>query len=196
MSRINQATVAALAAFAILALAACNTGGVGTATGTPGSSPAASPAGTASPPASAEPSAAASPSGSGLNQAFLQFEEQGGSGITGGAILTDLGDGTTAVTIGVVAAGITEPMPANIVSGTCDSPGGAAASPAASAGASPSAAASLEPGSTVKLGDLTAGASNTVVEMTLDELTSTPNAIVIYTSAADDTIVACANVEK
>jgi hypothetical protein len=195
MSRINQATVAALALFAILALAACNTGGVGTATGTPGSSPAASSAGSASPPASAEPSAAASPSGSGLNQAFLQFEEQGGSGITGGAILTDLGDGTTAVTIGVVAAGITEPMPANIVAGTCDSPG-AAASPAASAGASPSTAASLEPGSTVKLGDLTAGASNTVVEMSLDELTATPNAIVIYTSAADDTIVACANVER
>lgn len=195
MSRINQANVAALALFAILALAACSTGGVGTATGTPGSSPASSPAGSASSPPSTEPSAPASPSGSGLDQAFLNFEEQGGSGITGGAILTDLSDGTTAVMIGVVAAGITESMPANIVAGTCDGPG-AAASPAASAEASPSAAASYEPGSTVRLGDLTAGASNTVVEMSLDELTSTPTAIVIYTSAADDTIVACANVER
>ena len=90
-----------------------------------------------------------------MNQAFLEFEPQGDSSITGGAILTDLGDNQTAVTIGVVAAGVTEPMPANIVPGTCTDVG-AAASPApsvaASAAPSGSAAASLEPGSTIKLG--------------------------------------------
>lgn len=195
MPRIARAAAAALAVFATVALAACNSGSVGGATGTPSASFAASP----SAPASVVPSASAgaSPSGptaSGLDQAFLQFEEQGSSGITGGAILTDLGDGTTAVTIGVVAAGVTDPMPANIVPGTCDNMA-PAGSPAASTAPSGSAV-SLAPGSVVKLGDLTAGSSNTVVDLTLDALTSSPYAIAIYKSAADDTVVACANIQK
>lgn len=199
MPRNARAAIAALAVFAVFAVAACNGGGVGGATGTPGTSPAASPAESMAPSGSTEPSAEPSGLGnvpaSGLNQAFLQFEEQGGSGITGGAILTDLGDGTTAVTIGVVAAGITDPMPSNIVPGTCDNPGSAGASPAASSEPSGSPV-SLAPGSVVKLGDLNAGSSNTVVNLSLDDLTSTQYAIVIYKSAADDTVVACADVQK
>jgi hypothetical protein len=54
----------------------------------------------------------------------------------------------------------------------------------------------LNPGDTAKLGDLTAGASNTVVNIGLDGLLSQPYTIVIYKSAADMTVVACADVKK
>ena len=212
MSRNLRLASAALVAVAILTIAACgsstSSGGVAGATGTPAAS---------SPPVSAPASApAASPSASGLNQAILQFQQENNSGITGGAILTDLGNSQTAVTIGVVAAGITDPMPASLVPGDCAtmSAGGASASPGASGSASaapsvaaPSAAASgsaapsgspvpLNPGDTAKLGDLAAGASNTVVNIGLDGLLSQPYAVVIYKTAADQTVVACADVKK
>jgi hypothetical protein len=193
MSRGIRGALVTVVAGAALMLAACgstsSSGSVGPS-GTPGTSPATS--------ASAAPSVSAAPSASAsltLNQALVDFTAAGGSSITGGGILTDLGDGTTAVTIGVVAAGITDPMPASIVPGTCASPG-AAASPAASANASAAAGTSLAPGSVVKLGDLSAGASNTVVNMTLDDLLATPHAIAIYKAAGDDTIVSCADVTR
>lgn len=98
-----------------LTIAACggsaSSGGVAGATGTPLASTEAS--------ASAESSAAASPSGSGLNQGFLIFQEQNASRISGGGTITDLGDGSVAVTLGVVAVGFTDPMPTRIVSGSC-----------------------------------------------------------------------------
>ena len=214
MSRIPRLASAGLVATAVLAVAACGstTGsspseGVAGATGTPEMSEA----------PSAEASAAASAGASGiLNQATVQFQPVGGSSITGGAILTDLGNDQTAVTIGVVAAGITDPMPAALEPGDCATlSGGAAASPgtsaaasaAASAGASAAPAASgsaepsggvipLEPGQTAKLTDLTAGASNTVIGSGLDALLSTPYAIVIRKSATDTTVVACADVTR
>jgi hypothetical protein len=105
-------------------------------------------------------------------------------------------------------------MPANLAPGSCATM--ASGSPAPSAGASaaasaaPSVAASaapsgsaaasaepsgspipLNPGDTAKLGDLTAGASNTVINIALNDLASQPYAIVIYKSAADMTVVAC-----
>jgi len=212
MSRNLRLASAGLVAVAILTIAACgsstSSGGVAGATGTPAAS---------SPPVSAPASApAASPSASGLNQAILQFQQENNSGITGGAILTDLGNSQTAVTIGVVAAGITDPMPASLAPGDCAtmSAGGASASPGASGSASaapsvaaPSAAASgsaapsgspvpLNPGDTAKLGDLAAGASNTVVNIGLDGLLSQPYAVVIYKTATDATVVACADVKK
>jgi hypothetical protein len=154
-----------------------------------------------------------------LNQAILQFQQANNSGITGGAIVTDLGNNQSAVTIGVVAAGVTDPMPANLAPGDCATmtAGGASASPGASnaasaapsvaASAAPSAAASgsaepsgspipLNPGDTAKLGDLSAGSSNTVVNIGLDGLLSQPYTIVIYKSATDQTVVACADVKK
>jgi len=212
MSRNLRLASAGLVATAILTIAACgsstSSGGVAGATGTPAAS---------SPPVSAPVSAPASaPASAGLNQATLQFQQENNSGITGGAILTDLGNSQTAVTIGVVAAGITDPMPASLVPGDCAtmSAGGASASPGASGSASaapsvaaPSAAASasaapsgspvpLNPGDTAKLGDLTAGASNTVVNIGLDGLLSQPYAVVIYKTATDATVVACADVKK
>jgi hypothetical protein len=216
MSRSTRLASAGLVAAAVLAITACgsstSSGGVAGATGTPAavSAPVSAPA---SAPASA------SPSGSGLNQAILQFQQANNSGITGGAIITDLGNNQSAVTIGVVAAGVTEPMPANLAPGDCATmtSGGASASPGASAAASaapsvaasaaPSAAASgsaapsgspipLNPGDTAKLGDLSAGSSNTVVNIGLDGLLSQPYTIVIYKSATDQTVVACADVKK
>ena len=214
MSRNLRLASAGLVATAILTIAACgsstSSGGVAGATGTPAAS---------SPPVSAPVSApAASPSASGLNQAILQFQPANGSNITGGAILTDLGNSQTAVTIGVVAAGVTDPMPASLVPGDCTTmmAGGASASPGASgsaapsvavASAAPSAAASgsaapsasavpLNPGDTIKLGDLAAGSSNTVVNIGLDGLLSQPYVIAIHKTAADQTLVACADVKK
>ena len=215
MSRNLRLASAGLVAVAILTIAACgsstSSGGVAGATGTPAAS---------SPPVSAPVSAPASaPASAGLNQATLQFQQENNSGITGGAILTDLGNSQTAVTIGVVAAGITDPMPASLVPGDCAtmSAGGASPSPGASgsasaapsvaASAAPSAAASgsaapsgspvpLNPGDTAKLGDLSAGASNTVVNIGLDGLLSQPYAVVIYKTATDATVVACADVKK
>src|SRR5262245_39623662 len=212
MSRSLRLASAGLVAAAVLAITACgsatSTGGVAGATGTPGTSPASSPAASAS----AEASAAASAGASGaLNQAFLQFQEANSSGITGGAILTDLGNNQTAVTIGVVAAGMTDPLPASLTPGDCStlsSGGGAGASPAASAAASAAAASPaaspeasgsavpLEPGSVIKLGDLAAGSSNTVVNIGLDGLLSQPYAVLILKSAADTTVIACADVKK
>ena len=171
-----------------------------------------------SPPVSAPVSApAASPSASGLNQAILQFQQENNSDITGGAILTDLGNSQTAVTIGVVAAGVTDPMPASLTPGDCATmtrgrrlgvprrrparrrrpPSVAAPSAAASGSAAPSGSpVPLNPGDTAKLGDLTAGSSNTVVNIGLDGLLSQPYAVVIHKTATDATIVACADVKK
>src|SRR5262245_39225533 len=206
MSRSTRLASAGLVAAAVLAIAACgsstSSGGVAGATGTPSTS--AAPPASASAPASMEPSASAAASGGLLNQAFLQFEPQNDSGITGGAILTDLGDNQTAVTIGVVAAGVTDPMPANIVPSDCASAEpGEAASPAPSAAASAAAseapsgsATPLDPTTILKRGDLAAGSSNTVLALTLDALLDQPHAVVIYRSSADGTIVACADITR
>jgi hypothetical protein len=213
MSRITRLASAGLVAAGILAITACgsstSSGGVAGATGTPGTSVAPSSA------ASASAAASASPGGSGLKQAILDFKAANGSNITGGAILTDVGNNQTAVTIGVVAAGITDPMPASITPGDCatmtsggagsPAPSGSAAASTAPSAAAPSTAASgsaepsasavpLNPGDIIKLGDLTAGSSNTVVNLGLDGIRSVPYAIVIYKSATDTTVVACADV--
>jgi hypothetical protein len=202
MSRISRAAVTALIGVAAISLVACSSGGVGGATGTPAvasTAPSASESvGSSEPSMSAEPST--SPGGSSaLNQAFLQFQEIDASKITGGAILTDLGNDQTAVTIGVVAAGVTDPMPASIVPGTCADQG-ATASPEASMAASPeasaSAGASLNATTNLKLSDLTAGSSNTVVATSLDTLLGTPNAIAIQKSAKIHTLVACADITR
>jgi hypothetical protein len=217
MSRISRLASAGLVAAGILAITACgsstSSGGVAGATGTPGTSVAPTSG------ASASAEASASAGASGLKQARLNFQAANGSNITGGAILTDVGNNETAVTIGVVGAGISDGMPASIQPGDCatmtsggaGSPapsGSAAASTAPSAApsvAAPSAAASgspepsasavpINPGDVIKLADLAAGSSNTVVNIGLDGIRSVPYAIVIYKSATDTTVVACADV--
>jgi hypothetical protein len=184
MPRITRTALAALVLPFGLLLAACNTGDVGGATGSPATSASPSPSVSAPAPASpsVEPSesAAASPSASApgiaLNQAILQFEAQNDSGITGGAILTELEGGDTAVTIGVVAVGFAEPMPAHVHEGTCDD---------------------LDPTPKYPLNDVATGASNTVIEVGLDELLATPHAVNIHKSAAEaDVYVACAEITR
>jgi hypothetical protein len=209
MSRITRLASAGIVAAAVLAIAACgsstSSGGVAGATGTPSTSVA--PASNV--PASTEPSTSASPSSSGgLNQAFVQFEAQNNSNITGGGILTDLGDNQTAVTIGVVAAGFTDPMPASVQPSDCTTavtaspPPASSAAPSGAASAAPASAepsgsvVPLDPSTVLKLGDLSAGSSNTVLALTIDSLLSEPHAIVIYKSAADPTVVACADITR
>ena len=177
MSTRLRAVLTGLAFPSILVLAAC--AGAATGTASPSASVVSTPSPAASEPApSAEPSEAPSPSASGmaLNQAILQFEAQSESGITGGAILTDLGDGELAVTIGVVAIGFADPMPAHIHEGTC---------------------ADLDPTPKYPLNDVAAGSSNTVIEAGLDELTATPHAVNIHKSAAEAAVyVACADITQ
>lgn len=176
MSNLLRAGLTGLAIPAIFMLAACQGATTGS-TASPSASVAATPSPAASEPAaSAEPSAEPSASGVAMNQAILQFEEQSDSGITGGAILTDLGDGEVAVTIGVVAIGFADPMPAHIHEGTC---------------------ADLDPTPKYPLTDVAVGSSNTVVETTLDELTATPHAVNIHKSAAEAAVyVACADITQ
>lgn len=206
MSRSPRLALAGLVATALVAIAACgsstSSGGVAGATGTPATSPSSAVSAPLSPP---ESGPAASPSSSGLNQKLITFQAVNNSNITGGGILTDLGNNQTAVTVGVVAAGVKDPMPAKLVPGDCASAmsapaGSPAPSPAASAAASASAEASaspipLNPGDTITLGDLSAGSSNTVINIGLAGLTSQPYALVIYKSAADMSVVACADVK-
>jgi hypothetical protein len=191
-----------------LALVACNNPGASTA-------PTLAPA--SETPASAAPSTEASvePSASASTQALLSFQEANASKIFGGGIITDLGDGSSAVTLGVVAIGFADPMPAEIVAGDCGTivaapPPSVAPSPSAAASAeasapaaseAPSAAASAGPSVAptpatlpVKLTDVAAGSSNTVVQITLADLLAAPSAVVMHKSAADATVTACADV--
>jgi hypothetical protein len=95
---------------------------------------------------STAPSAAASPSASAAaGRLATSFQPANGSSVFGGAVLSDLSDGTTAVTIGIVAIGFQDPMPAVLEQGACadlTSGAGASGSPAASADASGGAGAS------------------------------------------------------
>lgn len=205
-----------------LTIAACggtsSSGGVAGATGTPLASTETSP--------SAESSAAASPSGSGLNQGFLIFQEQNASKVSGGGTITDLGDGSVAVTLGVVAVGFTDPMPTRLVSGSCAdaasapppsfapepsaaasaaasaAPSLAAPSVEASAGASASASGatgSVAPSPATLPVDLIpaeAGGSNTIVQIALADLLSSPSSVLVYKSAAEPTLVACGDISN
>jgi hypothetical protein len=201
-----------------LVLAACggtaSSGSAAVASGTPAASAASS--------ASAEASASAAASGSGLNQGFLVLQAQNASKVSGGGTITDLGDGSVAVTVGVVAIGFDDPMPVRLVSGTCadaatapapsfavpsaEPSGGAAARAAAST--APSVAASAEASAAtgsvapspatlpVDLVPASAGASNTIVQIPLADLLSTPSSVLIYKSAAEPTLVACGDISN
>jgi hypothetical protein len=206
-----------------LTIAACggsaSSGGVAGATGTPLASTEAS--------ASAE-TGSASPSSSGLNQGFLVFQAQNGNNVSGGGTITDLGDGSVAVTLGVVAIGFTDPMPARLVSGSCadaasapppsfapepsaEASGGASAgtsaapslaAPSVEASAGASAEASGATGSAapspatlpVDLVAVEAGGSNTIVQIALADLLSSPSSVLVYKSAAEPTLVACGDI--
>src|SRR5436190_5780657 len=147
------ASVSALAAAAIVVIAACSSTGsspsgqVAGATGTPET-------------ASVEPSLEASPSASAPTAINVSFQEANGSQIFGGGILSDLGDGTTAVTLGLVATNFKDPLPAVLEQGACaDLAAAASGSPGASESAAASAEASAEPSAAPSKAAASAGAS-------------------------------------
>ncbi|MGH2462837.1 MAG: hypothetical protein ACRDFZ_04315 [Candidatus Limnocylindria bacterium] len=94
------------------------------------------------------------------------------SGVTGSAVLTDLGDGTTQVEVDVDPAGHPN-MPAHIHSGTCQN---------------------LVPQPIYPLQNVVDGQSETVIEVTLDELFAGDLALNLHFSSADfGTYTACAD---
>jgi hypothetical protein len=208
--RRHLATITALGAGAVLMLVACGTatssGGIAGATGSPVVLP--------SELASIEASASAL---AGANKAFLTFQALNSSNVSGGGTIIDLGDGSSAVTLGIIAPGFSDPLPARLVSGACTdaasapSPSFEVPSEAPSGGASaaasvaPSAAASTEPSAAestapsaatlpVELKDVSGGLSNTVVQVAESSLVSSPSSVLLYKSAKEPTLVACADV--
>jgi hypothetical protein len=184
----------------VFAVAACSSGA--TSTGTPVTatatgSPATTPAASAAPPASTAPT--------GPTQ--IAFPRQAASPVFGGGLLNDLGNGSTAIALGIVAVGYLDPLPAEIVSGACSAiTVGPGASTSPDASAAPSAVASSEPsapaGSTapapatlpIWLTPVSGGASRSVVQVSLADLLGTPTSIVVHHSAADPSPVACADI--
>lgn len=174
-----------------------------------------SPAATAQLPSTAPASESVAPSAAAPTQIALSFQAANDSKIFGGGIISDLGDGSSAVTIGLVAIGFDDPMPAEIVTGSCAdaiaAPVPSGAPPPPSAG--PSAKASAAPASVapsvaasptesvaptpatlpVKLTDVNGGSSNTVVQIGLSGLLASPSAAVVHKSAQDLSVVACAD---
>ncbi len=99
------------------------------------------------------------PSVPSIRQSIAQFEEVNGSGITGGALFLDA-EGETIATVGAVAVGEAAPLRPRVVAGACADVTDTTASVAA-------------------LPDLAAGASNGSIPMSLDDLTSSPHALVL-----------------
>jgi hypothetical protein len=102
----------------------------------------------------------------------LELTTLNDSGVTGSAVLTDLGDGTTRVEVDVDPAGHPD-MPAHIHPGTCTN---------------------LVPQPTYPLQNVLDGQSETVVEASLDELFAGDLALNLHFSSDDfGTYTACAD---
>ena len=147
---------------ASLLFAACAAGGGSTASRAPAaggspSAPAATPGATA-----------------GTEQAVeVQLAELNGSGVSGTATLTDLGDGMLRVEIDVEAAG-NEAMPAHIHPGTCDE---------------------LDPAPQYPLSDVEDGTSTTEIEAALADIQTGEFAINLHESTeAIETYTACGDI--
>jgi hypothetical protein len=214
--RFLAAGIATIALIAAACSSTSSSGGVGGATGVPSTTTSEAP----SVEVSAAPSAA--------QQGFLTFQEQNASKVFGGGTATDLGDGSSAITLGIVAVGYTDPLPARLVAGACTDaasaplpsyapPPSAAASGAASAApsvAAPSAAASAAASMSaselpslpaessaptpatlpIDLTPVSAGGSNTVVQLPVAQLLSSPSSVLLYKSMAEPTLVACSDI--
>jgi hypothetical protein len=102
----------------------------------------------------------------------VELETLNESGVTGTAVLTDAGDGTTRVVIDVEPAGHPS-MPAHIHAGTCDE---------------------LVPQPIYPLANVIDGSSETTIQVTLDELFAGDLALNLHFSENDfGTYTACAN---
>lgn len=96
-------------------------------------------------------------------ESSVTMNEQNGSGQTGMAMLTDMGDGTTRVVV-TISNGTTSPQPAHIHPGTC---------------------ATLEPRPQYPLTSLVNGTSETMVPADIDSLTTGAFAINVHKSATE-----------
>jgi hypothetical protein len=104
----------------------------------------------------------------------IPIDQQNGSGISGTATLTDLGNGQTRVEIAVTGFQGGTPSPAHIHLGTC---------------------ATLNPAVLYPLTDVVGGKSTTVVNVTTAALLAQPQAINIHKSAQEATVyVACGTI--
>jgi hypothetical protein len=104
----------------------------------------------------------------------VELTEQNGSGMTGTAVLTDMGNGTTMVQVQVDNAG-TGPQPIHIHMGTCDN---------------------LDPKPQYPLTNLENGMSETTVNASLASLMDGNHAINVHKSSAEVQVyVACGNIE-
>jgi hypothetical protein len=187
---------------AVFAVAACTTGA--TSTGTPVTANATGTPAATTPAASSTPPASTAPTG----PTQVAFPRQAASPVFGGGLLNDLGNGSTAIALGIVAVGYTDPLPAELVSGSCSAVTvGPGASQSPDASASPSAAAgSPEPSAPAEsaaptpatlpiwLTPVSGGASRSIVQMSLADLLGSPTSIVVHHSAADPSPVACADI--
>lgn len=115
---------------------------------------------------------AAACSGQPAAERTVELETLNESGVTGTAVLTDLGDGSTRVVVDVDPAGHPD-MPAHIHPGTCTN---------------------LVPQPIYPLENVVAGSSETDILVTLDELFAGDLALNIHFSQDDfGTYTACAN---
>ncbi len=104
----------------------------------------------------------------------VNLTAQNDSGQNGTAVLTDMGDGTTMVVVDI-SGGSDTPQPAHIHDGTC---------------------ANLNPKPKWPLTNVVNGMSETVVPVSLSDLTSGVYAINVHKSAAEASVyVACGNIE-
>jgi hypothetical protein len=102
----------------------------------------------------------------------VQLETLNDSGVTGSAVLTDLGDGTTRVEVDVDPAGHPD-MPAHIHPGTCEN---------------------LVPQPLYPLDNVVDGQSETEIDVTLEELFAGGLALNLHNSTQDfGTYTACAD---
>jgi hypothetical protein len=103
----------------------------------------------------------------------VTLNEQNGSGQNGTAVLTDMGDGTTKVTVSV-SNGSATAQPAHIHAGTC---------------------ATLDPKPAYPLSNVVNGMSETIVPVDVHDLTGGTFAINLHKSAAEASVyTSCGNI--
>lgn len=102
------------------------------------------------------------------------MDAQNGSGQSGKATLTDMGNGMVHVVLDITGPGTTDPQPAHVHQGTC---------------------AQLDPSPAYPLSNVVDGKSVTDIEADFDTLTATAFAINVHKSAAEATVyVSCGDI--
>ena len=114
-------------------------------------------------------------SGGGAKSVTVQLATLNGSGISGTAVLTDLGNGKTKVDVATNVANGNTSMPAHIHKGTCDT---------------------LDPKPTYPFPNVENGKSTTEIDAKLAELQNGAFAVNLHTTADPKVYAACGNIPK